>query len=154
MRITAQVLNGLKGRLKPDTDGDGEYDLYKYCDGISVHHYIGDLKRISTDGEKLKTLLANYGFADKKLYHTEFGYTETIRSNGKWVYRGEEKQASFLAKYASSLRAKKSGDRFYIYDFSNDGLAENQPSRISAWLRVLWQMCRMRQNLRSLPLRI
>lgn len=122
-------LEWLERAVKTDTDGDGEYDLYKYCDGISVHHYIGDLKRISTDGEKLKTLLANYGFADKKLYHTEFGYTETIRSNGKWVYRGEEKQASFLAKYASSLRAKKSGDRFYIYDFSNDGLAENQPEQ-------------------------
>lgn len=119
-------LSWLERALKTDTDGDGEYDLYKYCDGISVHHYVRDLQRISTDGEKLKTLLANYGFADKKLYHTEFGYSETRWENGSWTLYGEEKQAAFLAKYASSLRAKNAGDVFYIYDFSNDGLVENQ----------------------------
>lgn len=117
----------LERALKTDTDGDGEYDLYKYCGGISVHHYITDLQRISTDGEKLKTLLAKYGFADKKLYHTEFGYTEARRENGAWVLKGEETQAAYIAKYASSLRAKNAGDIFYIYDFSNDGLEEDEP---------------------------
>ena len=116
----------LEEALSTDTDGDGEYDLYKYCDGISVHHYIGAIERISTDGESLKEVLGKYGFKDKKLYHTEFGYTEVVSSYGKWVQRGEEKQAAFLAKYAAALRAYNAGDVFYIYDFSNDGFAENQ----------------------------
>ena len=133
-------LDWLEAALKTDTDGDGEYDLYKYCDSVSVHHYITDCERITTDGEKLKELLNKYGFGGRELYHTEFGYSEVTSVNkwdketkeskwDSWNKRGERNQAAFLVKYASSLIANKAGDVFYIYDFSNDGLAQNQPEQ-------------------------
>lgn len=113
--------NGFKfmeDALSADLDGDGSYDLYKYIDIISVHHYLTDVSKIEQKNELLRELLNKYGCGDKEIYHTEFGFSAT-KARG-----GNEPQAEFLPKYAASLRAYNAGDRFYIYDFSNDGKDE------------------------------
>ena len=105
----------MQDALSADVDGDGEYDLYKYIDIISVHHYLTDVSQIVPRTAELRSLLSQYGCGSKKIYHTEFGYSGTARRGG------DEAQAVFLAKYAAAMRAYNAGDRFYIYDFSNDG---------------------------------
>lgn len=105
----------MQDALSADVDGDGKFDLYKYIDIISVHHYLRDVSRIVPRTDELRSLLSQYGCGGKKIYHTEFGCSATK------TLGGAETQAVFLAKYAAAMRAYNAGDRFYIYDFSNDG---------------------------------
>ncbi len=109
-------LNGNNGLFAADTDGDGTADGYKWFDALSIHHYAKNEAYESKieDIERIEEALASLGRNDVKFYHTEFGVTQ--------VGMTQEEQATRLSQYLLTLRANRPGDKFFIYDFSNDGL--------------------------------
>lgn len=102
----------------------------EYFDVITIHHYALNYdKSIKTTLEtlaKVKDIFAQYGCGDKEIYHTEFGASHIEReSSSKTVKHDLYFQAEKLARYYLGLYASNVGDRYYIYDFSNDSLADN-----------------------------
>lgn len=127
----------LEQLLKCDTDGNGKYDMAEYLGTVSVHHYPqGHYLTVSQSVEKLKTLnglLEKYGCGDKPRYHTEFGlvslgnryFSSYCKEDGILINRGDKKCAAQLSQYFLQLTVNNVADRYYIYEFSDNGLAEN-----------------------------
>lgn len=125
----------LKSMLEADIDGDGSYDAYKYFDVLTLHHYCSSkLPQVVGLIKPLFSYLEQYGCADKQVYHTEFGVQETvdqynsITGKGTMLKLGDEEQARRLSQYYLLLQGNNLGDRFFIYNFSNNGLLENVQS--------------------------
>lgn len=124
----------LEAFLSADSDGDGVYDAKDYFDVLTIHHYAKDNKysvtKIVSAINRIKDLMEKYDY-DKELYHTEFGanHIERVYDSTKkraiMVKHSLDVQAQRLSAYYLGLHAAKLGERFYIYDFSNDDFAEN-----------------------------
>lgn len=122
----------LPDMLASDIDGDGSYDAYKYFDVLTMHHYWRHkLPEVVGGINAIFNYMEQYGCEDKEIYHTEFGAQETVSQynattgKGTMVKLGEEKQARLLSQYYLLLQGNNLGQRFYIYNFSDNGLAEN-----------------------------
>ena len=112
------------------TDDEGnEHFASEYFDIVTIHHYAlnydRSVKRTTETLGEIKYLLEKYGCGEKEIYHTEFGATHLERSSGSIIKNDLSLQAAKLAKYYLGLLGTKAGDRYYIYDLSNDGFAEN-----------------------------
>lgn len=121
--------------LSADIDGDGEYDAYKYFDIITIHHYAMNngysVEKIIDRLTELKNLFSQYGCEKKEIYHTEFGthniakeYNTELKHSIMYQ-ESKSAQAAKLSRYYLGLCAADMGERFYIYDLSNDDFAEN-----------------------------
>lgn len=129
------ISSWLPDMLASDIDGDGSYDAYKYFDIVTIHHYRGTnatrLAGVVNDISPLFDYLAQYGCADKKVYHTEFGLGSMVTQynpnteQGTMYEVGEERQAELLSQYYLLIHGNNSGEKFYIYQFSNNGIIEN-----------------------------
>ena len=122
----------LPDMLAADIEGDDSYDAYKYFDILTIHHYRRyKLPQVVSDITPLFAYMEQYGCADKQIYHTEFGVHETVTQynpttgEGTMFKLGDDKQARLLTQYYLLIHGNNLGDRFYIYNFSNNGVIEN-----------------------------
>lgn len=117
--------------LSADIDGDNECDAYKYFDVITLHHYTTDYTKVINHVKDFRQILDSYNCGDKDIYVTEFGNSEIggayyiDTKEGTKTLRGEEKQASMISRFILIFMGATDTDRWYLYDFSNDGFVEN-----------------------------
>lgn len=129
VKIAAPALAGvtswLYDFLNADLDGDGKCDSYKYFDILSVHHY--GQTYVDSANKYLEVInnLNDYNAQDKEIYHTEFGSHQAYNNdaNDTSGFTSEHMQASRIARYYLTIHAMDTGDRFFIYDFTDEPLA-------------------------------
>lgn len=108
--------------LEADT-GDGTKG-HQWMDVISVHHYLTRTADFKNSTKRIDELInENISILDdwlktngvsKEIIHTEFGV------NGIITEYTDERHAAVLSQYLLSLSAYRSGEKFFIYDLSND----------------------------------
>jgi len=125
--LTSNGYSWLQRALAADLDGDGVGDAHKYFDIFTFHHYTTNLSSLPGILNNFLSLLDIYNCSDKEIWHTEYGSTRINVNKSTLAYdlRSPEEQAIRLSQYYTTLHANNLGDKFFIYDFSNDGLAEN-----------------------------
>lgn len=113
------------------SDEDGaQHFASEYFDIVTIHHYALNYDRpVKTTLETLaeiKNIFTQYGCGDKEIYHTEFGASHIERESSEKIVKHDLYfQAEKLARYYIGLCSSNVGDRYYIYDFSDDSLADN-----------------------------
>lgn len=110
-------------------DNGNEHFASEYFDTVTIHHYAlnydRSIKKTTETLGEIKALLEKYGCGEKEIYHTEFGSTHLERVDGSIKENALSSQAAKLSRYYLGLCGTKAGSRYYIYDFSDDGFAEN-----------------------------
>ncbi len=107
----------LKAFLNTDLDGDGMFDTYKYFDIVCLHQYDKRYDVVINRLHRVNDILNEYGCSDKDVYQTEFGNSRHTSD----VIEDEQVQAQRLVRYYLTMLSENISDRYYIYDFSNDG---------------------------------
>ncbi len=89
-------------------------DINNYYDVFSFHNYSYSNEGLDNVISSIRDDLALIG-ADKEVYVTEFGVSNSVYSETK----DEQYQAAGLAKYYLSMAAENFCDRYYIYQLSS-----------------------------------